>query len=622
MFKKTKHKNLFHTVGFLDLRQKGAGLSMMTPDSVYSDYAFYVDFADGTGRDRVSNTSMQTVLSAGRVKPDGTPLGMNEPCIQDSVLNSLGQIELLNGMTDDISNAYWFKKLNTTVLSANSFICSAYLAGVTWNNCLTAEGVSYTISFYAYVSNISRPNFRIQYWGSPTPETSIVLTGVRKRYSATFSGKVGGGAVAPGLLDINTSNWATVYIDTINITKSAYLLPPVHNATINPITIPHGYSDADEGYKWPLASCPKLLTALQGTAGNNAQGTIEVEWIPQFSSNIPLLPVNVSVVNQTGTPGVGVFYISDTDFIKTYDGVNTTAKVTVLWVENIRYKVTIIYGPHPEYANALKYQISVTDGTTTWESPITNFDGSFNPTTHLSIGYDNSYWQQLKSIKVLPANPFNPDNLSLYRVTEGDLRIATANGEAMFYHPTIDFSQFAGTDTGGAARLIQFEDSAGLKATAYCGARGGGETLGSDVFAGWSLLSGWTAINAIINDSDTFTTTAAYGYVAKSVAVTAGSLILTGISSNQDIGVVQVLNAIPLIISPSDAYSTTLTGNFRVRNTINAAVTTITKISCKKLTDVPTTGLHLLSAQNGTTRNMATQDVGFNPNGIVGVTVW
>jgi hypothetical protein len=44
--------------------------------------------------------------------------------------------------------------------------------------------------------------------------------------------------------------------------------------------------------------------------------------------------------------------------------------------------------------------------------------------------------------------------------------------------------------------------------------------------------------------------------------------------------------------------------------------------SSKKLTDVPATGLHLMSAKDGTTRNMATNETGFDPNDIVKVEIY
>ena len=47
-----------------------------------------------------------------------------------------------------------------------------------------------------------------------------------------------------------------------------------------------------------------------------------------------------------------------------------------------------------------------------------------------------------------------------------------------------------------------------------------------------------------------------------------------------------------------------------------------TGLSVKPLTDVPATGLHLMNAKDGTTRNMTSVDSGFDPNKIVKVEIW
>jgi hypothetical protein len=54
----------------------------------------------------------------------------------------------------------------------------------------------------------------------------------------------------------------------------------------------------------------------------------------------------------------------------------------------------------------------------------------------------------------------------------------------------------------------------------------------------------------------------------------------------------------------------------------NVTDVTLDNVSVKKLTDVPVTGLHLMSTKNGTTRNMANVETGFNPNAIVGVKIY
>lgn len=80
--------------------------------------------------------------------------------------------------------------------------------------------------------------------------------------------------------------------------------------------------------------------------------------------------------------------------------------------------------------------------------------------------------------------PFMRKGLSMIleqEISLGDAHIATRDGEAMFFHDSIDFSAYAGTDAGFTPYYIQFEDNAGLVAAAYAGAAGGGETLGAEV---------------------------------------------------------------------------------------------------------------------------------------------
>ncbi len=50
-------------------------------------------------------------------------------------------------------------------------------------------------------------------------------------------------------------------------------------------------------------------------------------------------------------------------------------------------------------AGALKMQLAVTDGTTTWQSAVTDFDGSFNPGSDISIAWGNIYWQAIDGIQ-------------------------------------------------------------------------------------------------------------------------------------------------------------------------------------------------------------------------------
>jgi len=137
-----------------------------------------------------------------------------------------------------------------------------------------------------------------------------------------------------------------------------------------------------------------------------AQGTVEVDWTPMFDSAVlPLDSISNIVQCYSSYP---LFVRKDINGVTSLAVTDATLGtiVGIITVSGTHYKLTIKYGAHPGYANAGKYQLIVTDGTTTWTSPIVNFDGSFNPTTYLSIGYSNTYWQQISRIAVKEANPW------------------------------------------------------------------------------------------------------------------------------------------------------------------------------------------------------------------------
>jgi len=137
-----------------------------------------------------------------------------------------------------------------------------------------------------------------------------------------------------------------------------------------------------------------------------AQGTLEVDWTPMFDSAVLPLDSRPNIVQcYSGYP---VYAHKDPNGVTSLAVTDATigASVNTIIVSGTHYKLTAKYGPHPGYANGLKYQLTVTDGTAIWMSSLIDFDGSFNPTTHLTIGWLNTYWQQISSIKVKEANPW------------------------------------------------------------------------------------------------------------------------------------------------------------------------------------------------------------------------
>lgn len=128
-----------------------------------------------------------------------------------------------------------------------------------------------------------------------------------------------------------------------------------------------------------------------------AQGEMVVEWIPMFDYTVPTIQRALFTVTDESIYPLrynlaGKIVIDDyTTGLATNDSIEYSV--------GTRYTIKTIFGTHPtEGAN--KMQLIVTDGTTTWESNVTAFDGSFDPLDFLSFGWTNEYWQAIKSIKI------------------------------------------------------------------------------------------------------------------------------------------------------------------------------------------------------------------------------
>jgi len=218
-------------------------------------------------------------------------------------------------------------------------------------------------------------------------------------------------------------------------------------------------------------------------------------------------------------------------------------------------------------------------------------------------------------------------------IASGDLHISTRDGEVMFFHDSIDFSSYAGTDAGSTPYKFVFTDDAGKQAVAYGGAAGGGEALGSEkIPQPLDFTSGWnTAAGGSIIDSDSFEVIGSDGGVTRGSVLQLGSILKFSISGSvtATLRVRNASNNIGRVDIPSGTFDTTFYSTMGSSSEVfylsmsgagNSA--DFTGLSIKLLTDVPVTGLHLMSTKNGTTRNMASVDSGFDPNKIVKVEIW
>jgi hypothetical protein len=245
-------------------------------------------------------------------------------------------------------------------------------------------------------------------------------------------------------------------------------------------------------------------------------------------------------------------------------------------------------------------------------------------------------------------------------ITSGDLHIATKDGEAMFFHDSIDFSSYAGTDGGSTPYRFVFTDSAGKTAIAYGGAAGGGEALGSELVTNgdMELDSDWGNYGTpTVNERST--EQVHNGTYSRKIICQYS----TGI--NRDLGVAEAITGrlakCVFFVYPVDydkllfflrdnwdqphlfsdriyglstgswnevvIYKTPMVDSrmfiqFRGGEEGIDHTYFIDDVSLKFLTDIPATGLHLMSTKNGTTRNMASVETGFDPNAIVGVKIY
>jgi len=162
----------------------------------------------------------------------------------------------------------------------------------------------------------------------------------------------------------------------------------------------------------------------------------------------------------------------------------------------------------------------------------------------------------------------------------------------------------------------------GWKVSAYDGTKtayatklgnGTGETLSSDLLAGWNLTSGWSPVSSTITNATTFTATATNAYVYKSI-LTDGTLYKGSFSATPAQGTVSIYDTnsakTQLANGASSAYFTVQTGNggrYRVYNSGTANGLTCI-VNSQSLYTV------LTPSATGITLNTWTIEAGFNPN--------
>lgn len=207
-------------------------------------------------------------------------------------------------------------------------------------------------------------------------------------------------------------------------------------------------------------------------------------------------------------------------------------------------------------------------------------------------------------------------------VTSGTLHIATKDGEAMFFHDSVDFSTYAGTDAGSTPYYFVFTDSSGKTSSAYGGAVGGGEALGPELIVAFDFTSGWTEfLGGSIIDADSFNSGPSGMGIYKAITISGKIIYIAWAGTG--VGAVAVDASdpgMPVSINAS-GYRCPFHSSVLLKANVNQIVD-VTSLSCKALTDVPGTGLHLISTKNGIIRNMERVTSGFNRSGITSVKIY
>lgn len=196
-----------------------------------------------------------------------------------------------------------------------------------------------------------------------------------------------------------------------------------------------------------------------------------------------------------------------------------------------------------------------------------------------------------------------------------------------FFWSSIDLSPYAGTDLGYTPFRIVAIDGAGKEATGYLAGVGAGETLGSelitdpgfDVSGDWTKGGGWTVVagQAIANTTGTaviyqlspsLTMYQLFKHVMTCSLLTSGTYQAAALSGPYG----AIYSDAGTKSCYGNALSTGITG-VGINDT-TALIATFDSISYKRVIDPPSTAIHIVSALNGTVRDWASIESGFDPN--------
>jgi hypothetical protein len=194
-----------------------------------------------------------------------------------------------------------------------------------------------------------------------------------------------------------------------------------------------------------------------------------------------------------------------------------------------------------------------------------------------------------------------------------------AGGDDTFYIKDITIRQEL-----PVGNLLKIRDSSGRAIQGFIKAAGTGETLGSDVLAGWDFTSGWSTASASIIDANSFSTPSGSGGVYKSNITTAGYLYkityerttTAGGSSLRFSGAGLVTSPGFIPVSTGVYYYQSITGfhSIYLSHSTSVGQTDVISMKVEAVLTPSATGATIVSAKGGDIYNFASKDASFTYN--------
>jgi len=197
-----------------------------------------------------------------------------------------------------------------------------------------------------------------------------------------------------------------------------------------------------------------------------------------------------------------------------------------------------------------------------------------------------------------------------------------------FFWSSLNLSAYAGTDAGYTSHYIEALDSAGKKATGYIGAVGAGETLGNEIVVNggfdsdtiWTKEAGWTiagGVGVATNVTSAIFQNQLGSFIVGGLYKGVSDWTRTGGESAFGLGLIGWFNQGITVNGNYIGYlAFKSVGDGDISGYGWGFTGTIDNYFVKRVTDSPSTAVHIVSSLNGTTRDWASIESGFDPNNI------